>query len=139
MAHENVFCSVEKWCYNHFTYDKRSSLTGRASLSHFRPTCTLWTRREGPSSLMVLGRCVPWVVPVMPFTTRSSCSSNRDTLCSSVMQENVVCTDCIYTRWNTFASEGSNIADVVNYCVSSSPLPSPSPSPSLRQVCVMGW
>ena len=57
-----------------------------------------------PSISTVLGRRVPRVIPVMPFTTRSSCSWNRDTLCSSVMQEDVVCTDCIYTRWNTFAS-----------------------------------
>ena len=78
---------------------------------------------------MVLGRCVPRVLLVMPFTARSSCSLNNDTLCFSVMQENVVCTDCIYTLWNTFASEESSIAEVVNYCVSSSP----SPSPSLRQ------
>ena len=143
MAHEDIFGGVDNWCDNHFSYDQRSSSleftspcpTARANLSHFRPTCTLWARRRRPSNSMVLGRRIPRVVPVMPFKTLSSCSSKLDTLCSSVKQENEVCTDCINTRWSTFSSAGCHIADVVNYCVSSSP----SPSPSLRQVCVFGW
>ena len=43
-------------------------LTGRAFLSHFRLTCALLARESSRS--MVLGRCVPWMLPVMPFTTR---------------------------------------------------------------------
>merc|ERR1712107_33128 len=61
------------------------------------------------------------------YTPTSSCSSKLDTLCSSVKQQNNVCTDCIYTRWSTFSSAGCHNADAVNYCVSSSPSPSPSP------------
>merc|ERR1712107_724789 len=40
------------------------------------------------------------------YTPTSSCSSKLDTLCSSVKQQNNVCTDCIYTRWSTFSSAG---------------------------------
>ena len=76
-------------------------------------------------------------------TPTSSCSSQLDTLCSSVKQQNDVCTDCICTRWSTFSSAGCDNA------VSSSPSPfsishpmPPSPSTftgrSLRQVCVCG-
>merc|ERR1712136_433935 len=112
MAHEDIFCGVDKWYDNHFAYDQRSS-----SLDSFKSSFD-----ENGRIYHIFGSC-------SSYTPTSSCSSKLDTLCSSVKQQNNVCTDCIYTRWSTFSSAGCHNADAVNYCVSSSPSPSPSPMP----------
>merc|ERR1712136_437998 len=157
MAHEDIFCGVDKWDDNHFAYDQRSSsldsfkssfdengriyhIFGSCSSSSMTNMCVVdptgeaiqldgsWTScPSGGSGDALQNACSQGTCS--SYTPTSSCSSKLDTLCSSVKQQNNVCTDCIYTRWSTFSSAGCHNADAVNYCVSSSPPPSPSPMP----------
>jgi hypothetical protein len=151
MAHENVFCGVDKWYDNHFAYDQRlsnldvfkSSFDRNGRIYHIFGDCSstwftnmyvvdpsgeaiqldgVWAScPSGGSGDALQNACSQG--SCSSFTPTSSCSSQLDRLCSSLKFQNDVCTDCIYTRWSTFASAGCDNADVVNYCVTSSSSP----------------
>ena len=146
MAHEDIFCGVDKRCYYHFACNQMSS-SGIYNIS-FDSTCDSITSSTNMHVVDPTGETIqldgswtscPSGDLVTPFKVPSTCSSERDTVCSSVKQENEVCTDCIYIRWSAFSLAECDTADVGNFSVSSSPLPFPSPSPSQRQVCVLDW
>ena len=76
---------------------------------------------------------------MLELHTNVEFSSKLDSLCSSVELRDDTCTDCIYARWSTLVTAGCDNADVVNYCVSSSPSSSPSPAGECDEcACLVG-
>ena len=133
-AHEDIFGGVDKLCDNHFSYDQifepgiyKSSFDSTGDSITF--STNMYVVGPTEEAIQLDGSWTSYPSGGSGDALQNAVELFVEALCSSVKQENEVCTNCINTRWRTFSSAGCHIADVVNYCVSSSPSPSPSPSP----------